>query len=166
MKKYFVLLLLVIFSSCDNGDFEIPSFEFSETVQSCGQYVLYRTNATKTEALVLVLNTSVIKNQVSANPITLAISPENTQYRIFDGPIGATYFCQTLPPTLPQVIKNWQGIAGTNSFIQINTTTNNNTNGELIGYKHAISLVNMRLQNGDQTITYQNYIFGTFTTSL
>jgi len=166
MKKIATFLLLFSLLSCDDGDFEIPSFQFSETLQSCGSYVLYRTNTAKNEALVLVLNTTVIKNQVSTTPITLAITPSNTQYRIFDGVIGTDYFCQTLPPTRPFVLKTWEGVAGTSSFIQIETTQNLNTNAELIGYKHRITLLNMRLQNGTDLITYQTYSFGTFLTSI
>lgn len=166
MKKIVAFLFFIALTGCDNGDFEVPSFQFLETVNRCGEYVVHRTNTEKNEALILVLNTTVIKNQVTATPLQLPITPDNMQYRIFSGPISTTYFCQTLPPTEPSVLKNWTGVSGTNNFIQIETTENRNTTNELIGYKHKINLLNMRLQNGHESITYENFYFGTFITSL
>jgi len=166
MKKIIAFLFLIVITGCDNGDFEVPSFQFLETVNRCGEYVVHRTNTEKNEALILVLNTTVIKNQVTTTPLQLPITSENMQYRIFSGPINTTYFCQTLPPTEPSVLKNWTGVSGTNSLIQIETTENRNTTNELIGYKHKINLLNMRLQNGHESITYENFYFGTFIISL
>lgn len=166
MKKLIAFLLLISFSACDDGDFEVPSFDFNETINSCGEYVLYRTNSDRTEAFILVLSTSVIKDEVSTTPLKVYISATNTQYRIFNGAVGSDYFCQDVPPTEPIVTKNWEGVAGTNSYIEVETTENLNDDDELIGYKHNITLYNLRLQSGTDFITYEKYSFGVFTTSL
>lgn len=166
MNKIFLLITLFVWSACDNGDFELPSFTFNETVNSCGEYILYRTNPDKTEVLLLVLNTSVIKNEVTTTSRKLAISPSNTQYRIFDGAVGNDYFCQTIPPVEPIVLKKWDGVTGSNSYIEVITTEKkDNTTQEVIGYNHNITLKNMRLENGADSITYETYYFGVFTTS-
>ncbi len=166
MKKIIVFLFLITIVSCDNGNFEVPSFQFLETVNRCGEYIVHRTNAEKNEALILVLNTTVIKNQTTTTPILLPISSENLQYRIFNGSINPTYFCQSLPPTEPTVLKNWIGVSGTENAIKIETSEHLNDANELIGYKHNINLINMRLQNGHESITYESFYFGTFITSL
>jgi hypothetical protein len=167
MKKMFLFFITIISVSCDNGDFIIPSFTFSETVNSCGTYVVYRTNSDKTEALILQLNTTLIQNAVTtSSPRTLNITESNTQYRIFDGAIESNYFCQSVPPTSPNTIKTWTGITGTDSYIYVTTEKVFNANDVLTGYKHIINIHNLRLINGEETITYENYYFGVFITSI
>lgn len=166
MKKILTILAIVLLASCDKGDFEIPSFQFEETVQDCGTYIVYRTNSEDTEALVLVMNSTVIKSEETTTPLKLYISATNLQYRLFDGAIGTDYFCQTLPPITPTVIKNWTGVAGADNYIQVETTKYYNSSDVHIGYKHYITLHNMKLENGSDSIMYESFEFGTFTTGL
>lgn len=166
MQKIFLLFVTIIGVSCDNGNFEIPSFTFTETINSCGTYVLHRTNIDKTEALILVLDTNVIKNSPTTAPRTLHITAENTQYRIFDGPIGANFFCQNIPPQFPITKKTWNGVAGNNSYISVNSNARLNSSNEIIGYKHVIYLNNMTLINGSDKFTYESYFFGEFFTEI
>ena len=166
MKKILTILAIVLLTSCDKGDFQIPSFQFEETLQVCGTYIVYRTNTEDTEALVLVLNSTVIKNEETTTPLKQYISASNVQYRIFDSAIGTDYFCQTLPPTTPTVIKNWTGVSGASNYIQVETTKYYNTSNVHIGYKHYITLHNMQLENNGDSITYESFEFGTFTTGL
>lgn len=163
MKKIFLLFLTISMISCDNGDFEIPSFTFTDSINSCGTYVLHRANTDKTEALILVLDSSVIQNTETINPRILNITPENTQYRIFDGAIGSDFFCQSVPPQSPITKKMWNGVAGTDSYISVETSKKfSDTTNELIGYNHVIYIHNMTLKNGDDSFTYENYYFGVF----
>ncbi len=166
MKKMFLFFITIISVSCDNGDFIIPSFTFNEAVNTCGTYVVYRTNSDKTEVLILQLDTNIIQNSLTTSDRKLNISATNTQYRIFDGALGSNYFCQAIPPTSPNTIKTWNGVAGTDSYIYVSSIAILDDKNKITGYKHTIKIHNLRLQNGADTITYEDYNFGVFSTSL
>ncbi len=166
MYKYISIFIIFTFLGCDDGSFEIPSFEFSDTVQTCGNYVIYRTNTDQTEAFIIQLSDTDIPNEVTSAPIEVPITNSNVQYRIFDGTVGADYFCADVPPVTPQVRKNWQGISGDDNKIIIETTEDTNLNGQLIGYKHQITLHNLVLENDGERQVYETYYFGSFTTAL
>jgi hypothetical protein len=56
MKKIIGLFLIFLFIlSCNDGDFDVPSFDFDEqTVQNCGDLVLFKIN--ESEAIVFSIN--------------------------------------------------------------------------------------------------------------
>lgn len=166
MRRIIYFILLLSFASCDDGDFEIPSFEFTDTVSHCGSFIVYRTSEIGTEALVLKLSDQNIAAEETDEPILVAISPQNVQYRIFDNPVAATYFCADLPPTEPIVIKNWIAVAGASNKISIETTAVTNDNNEITGYKHKIRLLNLVLENNGETMTFEDYYFGSFSINI
>ena len=45
MKKLILLFLVFSLVSCNDGDFDIPAFEFTEAISSCGEYVLFKKNS-------------------------------------------------------------------------------------------------------------------------
>ena len=122
MRIILFLSILASLISCDDGDFEVPSFEFDTTVNTCETYVLYRTNSNQTEALIIQLNEEEISQEEGS--VAIAITANNCNYRIFDDSIGADYFCSDVPPILPIVTKDWKAIAGANNYILIDTCLN------------------------------------------
>jgi len=166
MPKFVLIFSLLTFIACDDGDFEIPSFEFESNLNSCGTYVLYRTNAAATEAFIITLSDLEILQEETTTPIEVSIEESNTQYRIFDTAVSSDYFCADVPPIEPVVIRNWQAVAGVSNFISIETIAIYDINNELTGYEHTINLQNLVLESNGETLTYENYFFGSFTTNL
>lgn len=160
----FFTVLLFSISSCDDGDFEVPSFEFNSTVNSCGTYVLYRTNSSQTEALILQFNPDEIQQEEVV--YSIAINSENCSYRIFDDTIGSDYFCSDVPPIHPIVIKNWEAKGGPNNFINVETTSVTDDLGVITGYIHEITLTNLVLESNSDTMTFESYHFGSFETQV
>ncbi|PID67842.1 MAG: hypothetical protein CR968_04715 [Flavobacteriia bacterium] len=148
--------------ACNDGDFEVPSFEFYETVNSCGEYVLYRLNSSGTEALIIELESTQLPDTITDSPVQVPITANNLWYRIFSDEVNSGYFCQNVPPVSPQVTEQWTGVSGTNNFINISTSFNINSDQDTLGYTHDIKLTNMVLAKGDDTITYETYNFGRF----
>jgi hypothetical protein len=162
----YILILSLVFSilSCDDGDFDKLSFELETTVNTCGKYVLFRTNIDKTEALIVVLKDTDIVSEEGSK--TISITPENIKYRVFDDSIDNDYFCADIPPLKPSVLKEWNAISGESNQILISTTSIiDETLGIIIGYKHQIDFQNLVIENQDQQEVFESYNFGSFNTS-
>ncbi len=166
MSRILLALFLISIYSCDDGDFEIPSFDFNDTVNSCGTYVVYRTNSSQTEALILRLTDQEIIPEETTSQRELSITTENVQYRIFDGEISNNYFCADIPPTEPIVTRNWTGVPGADNFISIDTTAVLDDNLDVIGYEHSITIHNLILESNDESMTFETYEFGSFTINI
>ncbi len=165
MRIILFLFILANLISCDDGDFEVPSFEFDTTVNTCGTYVLYRTNSNQTEALIIQLNEEEISQEEGA--VAIAITTNNCNYRIFDDRIGADYFCSDVPPVQPIVVKNWTAMAGENNFITIDSSVLYDEDGiTIIGYNHQIILNNLVLESEGESIIIESYDYGSFNTYL
>jgi len=104
MKRVLVFILMIMVSSCDDGDVDIPAFEFQTTVQICGSYVLYRSNDDSTEALILQLSPGDFSETSITN---IPLSAEVCSYRIFDSAFNQDYFCSDVPPVSPVVTRVW-----------------------------------------------------------
>lgn len=166
MYKYFSLIILLTLISCDDGNFEIPSFEFRDTVNTCGNYVIYRMNEDQTEALILQLDETAIAAVETTVPIEVAITADNVQYRIFDNIVSSAYFCAAIPPVTPHVTRNWVGVSGASNTISIETSAVLDDNNEIIGYEHQITLYNLVLESNGESQTFENYYFGSFITGI
>lgn len=168
MKKIIALLSLTFLFSCNDGDFDVPAFEFSGTVYNCdvnnSNYTLYRLS--DTEALIVTLTTNQIKNEISTSVISTNISASNVIYRTFSSDISGNYFCEDIPPVSPTVLSNWTGVSGTDNIILIETVEELDDTSVLIGYRHTITFQNLTLENGNETLTYTETDFGSFVTSL
>ena len=156
MKKLIVLFLAFSLFSCNDGDFDVPVFEFTDTVNSCGEYILYVSNSDDTEVLVLSLNTTHIDNKLGDATYSISSSLEVT-YRIFEDGIGTDYFCQSIPPITPIVVKELTAESGT-----INITTAETSNG----YTYTITISDLLFNDNEERILFETFDFGIFTVTL
>ena len=159
-NTFYIIFLLFSLLACDNGNIDVPSFEFEEEIHICDDYkVLYLTNVDNTEAFILQLSNDDIAADFGIAQI--AITETNTNYRVFDGALTNNYFCSPIPPTTPIVTTDWKGVAGTENYIQIETSLISDAVDS--GYKYHITLHNLALETADeQTIIIENFDFGSF----
>lgn len=157
MKKLIILFIAFTFFSCNDGDFDVPSFEFTTTIKSCGEYLLYETNIEGTEALMLSLTTGQLGTTVGEKSYPISTSLKVT-YRIFDKKITDTYFCQEIPPANPVVLKE---LVATEGSIIINTIAIIKDT-VVTGYEYDISIKNLLFLDNNQRIYFESMPFGTF----
>ncbi|MCF6298163.1 MAG: hypothetical protein L3J08_09320 [Flavobacteriaceae bacterium] len=168
MKKIVILTCILFTFSCNDGNFEIASFEFETKVSYCGEYILYRLSTDgQKEALIVTLTDKEIKQSEEVIPL-VNISKTGSYtvtYRIFDEAVtGSEYFCRTIPPTEPKTIKNWIGAGGT---IFIVNTAIKDKDEKIIAYKHTITLNDLALTNNDESLLFDpSYFYGEFETTV
>jgi len=168
MKKLALLFVCFLSFSCDDGDFNLPAFDFDETVYNCdvidNNYTLFR--LANAESLIVTLSTQQIKNEITTTPIEVPITSSNVIYRTFDGEVSSSYFCDPIPPVDPKVVSNWTGVEGNSNFITIETVEELDENDVLIGYRHFINFQNLKLVKGEEYIIYEEEVFGEFVTEI
>jgi hypothetical protein len=116
MKKIGFLAILSLLLACDDGEFNIPSFDFDGlTIKNCGNTVFNKITSSGTESLILQIDVNnaddeLFKNSIDSVMVTVSPSASNTMYyRIFNGSITSDYFCQEVPPSTPLVTSEWFG---------------------------------------------------------
>ncbi len=168
MKKIVSILFILLTFSCNDGNFEIASFEFQDTVNYCGEYVLYRLSTNENrEALIVTLTDTQIRNdETIVVPVSITTSGDYTvTYRIFDEGVTSSYFCTTIPPAEPKISKNWEATGGKISVV--NEAVYDDDEETIIAYNHIIILNDLVLTNGDETISFDpSYLYGEFETTL
>lgn len=122
MKKILILLILCsLFQSCDDGDIIITTFNFEDAeLKSCGQlgnFVFYKINPDAQESLSLKLGISdSLYNEEGTKPYTLDGTNNFVNYRTYNGELDASYFCSSVPPTVPIVTVDYLAASGTAEF--------------------------------------------------
>ncbi|MDO9276429.1 MAG: hypothetical protein Q7T92_12895 [Lutibacter sp.] len=155
MKKLLILFLAFTLNACSDGDFDVPAFEFTETVNKCGDYVLYIASTNSTEVLVLTLpSTALGTAPIATFPISATVT---ATYRIFDKGITSTYFCQDIPPLEPKIIKELK--ADETGTINI-VSTEILANGVVTGYSYEITISNLNFNDGKERIYFESFFFG------
>jgi len=158
MKKLLTLFLALTLFSCNDGDFDTPEFEFEDTIYSCDEYVLYVTNSSSTETMIMTLTNSELGTTVGEETFSVSSSREII-YRLFDDAIGSDYFCQIIPPTSPKVLSELNAESAT---INIVTSEVLDDDDILTGYSYDISISDLLFIDGDERIFYESFPFGTF----
>ncbi|HCE54918.1 MAG: hypothetical protein APF83_02460 [Lutibacter sp. BRH_c52] len=159
MKKILILFLAFTLNACNDGDFDVPVFEFTEKVNKCGEFVLYITSTNSTEVLVLTLPKTALG---TVPTVTLPLSATVTAtYRIFDKGIAATYFCQPIPPLEPKIIKELQADGGTINI----AATEMLTNSVVTGYSYEITISKLSFNDGKERVFFESFNFGTLKVS-
>ncbi|MFK5957717.1 MAG: hypothetical protein QM495_02490 [Lutibacter sp.] len=160
MKKIITLFIAITLLSCNDGNFDVPAFEFTDTVNSCGEYVLYIANSNSTEVLALNLTTTQINS--TAGEKSYAITPSMVNYRIFEEGIGSNYFCEDIPPSSPKVVKELIAESGNINI----TTVEIESNGSVIGYEYTITISDLLFNDNDERILFESLNFGVFIVNL
>lgn len=140
MKKIFLLILSILAISCDDGNFDVPSFEFSKTnLTDCGDLIIYNIHTSKKEVLILELNEDntddiYLKTATSESYAITENGTHTFRYRIFDNDlVGTSYFCQDIPSTTPLVLKEWNGEGTLNVVNTITLDDEDNVPTEIEG---------------------------------
>lgn len=124
MNKFLALLFFstILLQSCDDGDIIITTFNFDEAeLESCGtlgNYVFYKVNPEALESLSLKLGvTDSLYRTAETKNYVLNGTTNFVNYRTYDGDLGTTYFCSSIPPTSPNVTVDYLAAAGTAEFV-------------------------------------------------
>ncbi|MDC0408763.1 hypothetical protein OAM38_00965 [Flavobacteriaceae bacterium] len=113
----YILISLAVFSSCDDGDVAVQSFDFEDqSLSYCDNdqsILFYVRNSSGTEAVLADLTVN-LTNLLSAGVLSYELSgnTNNVAYRIFDTSADPDYFCSAIPPTRPMVIDELIAISG------------------------------------------------------
>lgn len=160
MKKFSFLVLILSLLSCNDGNFDRPEFQFSNiAINQCGDLVLYKINGS--EALFIKFNESDITNQTAETTFSISTTRSVT-YRVFDASVSSAYFCNDIPPTSPNTLRNWVG-SGT---ISIDSKEELDSLGIGSGtFSHQINLLNFVLTSEQGSLSFDNYDFGIFETT-
>ena len=156
MKKLITLFITISLLSCNDGDFDVPEFEFSETIKTCGEYIIYRTNTENTEVIILNLSPSNLGTVEGDKDVNLS-SSVTIHYRIFDDAISDNYFCQNIPPATPILLKELIAESGT---LHIKTTAIKSSTEEITGYKYSITISDLLFNDIKERIFFESFDFG------
>ncbi|TRZ43764.1 hypothetical protein [Robertkochia solimangrovi] len=127
MKKIFLSLSLLFFVACNDGDFTIEQLNFDDApVETpCGSLLLFKIGDGDNEALMIELqgeSTDIftsLPSEGNTRTYTIDNSSVKVLYRIFDGDVSTSYFCNDVPATTPKLSEEWYATGGT---IQIVTS--------------------------------------------
>lgn len=120
-----VLFLLAFFTSCNDGDIIVTTFDFeNQELSVCGEgtnKVLYNINNENIfETISFTLSSSQLSNLENVlatnttEPIILQLTGSNEIiYRTYDGSVPNDYFCGVIPPSSPKVIEEFKSLGGT-----------------------------------------------------
>lgn len=117
MKKITSLAFLFSLLACDDGDFNVPSFDFEAvSIDNCGDLVLYKISSEEKEALILQLDEANEAEdaffKTEMQDLSFSIEENGSHqmiYRIFNQSVSDAYFCQDIPPSTPTVSEEWHG---------------------------------------------------------
>jgi len=157
MKNLFYSLLLCLgLLSCDDGDVIFTTFDFDEeNLQYCGDmgdFVFFKIKTQSFETLALQLRTQdSILHVADTNIYMLGDGTHSLTYRILNEQITADYFCNSIPPTTPDVTSEYKSTAG-NAIVR--TRTESDTVGPTVTntYYTQIILTNLRMESQNETI--------------
>ena len=167
MKNLIILCFVALFYSCNDGDLQIETIDFDsvaistcESTVTASSTIFFKIN--NKEALILELQSGILKNEVSDGVITsLVPSQSKLTYRVFSDNVTSDYFCNVIPTTTPTVIEE---IGSENGEVRITTTL---AEGTTDTFEHTIQLNEITfISSTNQRITdLRINEFGTVTTS-
>ncbi len=116
------LILSSFFLACDDGDIIVTTFNFDEAnLNNCGgpgNYIFFKINNNTSESISLSLGTSDILFIESGSRVFVLNGTSNiVNYRIYNGDITNSYFCNSIPPISPDVITEFIGSSGEATLI-------------------------------------------------
>lgn len=118
MKKIVSILTVLLFLfSCDDGDIIVTTFDFGDVnLQSCqtnNGVVFFSINDGALESIALDLTITEEDFLIEGTKDYQIGSVNNVvDYRIFNGAVTSSYFCNSIPPTTPSVSINYTSTSG------------------------------------------------------
>lgn len=166
MKKIAsILLVALVLQACDDGDITLQSFDFSsQSVQECTDNNLIFKTKNDELLLIDIPETNFLNEETpDGEPRVVTVSSTNQIiYRKYSGTVNSTSICADIPPATPVVSKEWVATGGT---ILIETNIVYETDGVTINsYTHNIKFVNVNFAGTDDSFSFEEYIFGDYTT--
>ncbi len=171
MKYFFFSFFLVLFfSSCDDGDVIVTTFDFDEInlefCQTATSYVFFKVNNTNLESLSFKLQTQNDTLLTTQDTLMFQIdgSINVVNYRTYNASVPQNYFCSSIPPANPRILQDFvssQGVA--TLFTRIVDTTYTGVGNEQdtsFVYRTSILFNNLRLENENEIVTQQTLDFG------
>lgn len=165
MKKGVLILLFISLLGCSDGELQIETIDFDAVpLDYCGSastetQLFFKLN--EFDALILDLASGLIQNEASTDTIRSSIPGESQlRYRLFNGSISASYFCDAVPPATPTVREEIPSQAGE---VLIFTTRDEE---DTTRFEHVIRLKDVSFVNaaGERLTNISVEEFGNFTT--
>ncbi len=166
MKKYFSLVFAaLLLSSCNDGEIIVTDFNFEDPqLNWCGDtqsQVLYKLNNTGVnEAIALRFeldtpNEQFLLEEEGQLEISLNETTNQVIYRVFDGEVEKSYFCNEIPPVSPKVTEEFKSTTG--GEVVITSTFTNATDHDGDGVPSANEGMESGLDtDGDGIPDYQD----------
>lgn len=165
--KYILGILAMCFSiSCGDGDLQVETLDFDgvniqfcESSATVSSTLFFKLNSD--EALILELQSGLLKNEVSAAVISSAVPGQSEiTYRLFSGTISKNYFCDDIPPSTPTVIQELEAVSGEILITTVQSETDSTA------FEHTIELSGISLlnENGERITDLSINDFGSITT--
>jgi len=171
MKKLLFLISIVfMFNSCDDGDITLESFNFSsQSIQKCeSKTFLYKINDKEMLILDISADPYTYDTAETVFPYTKSYAIDNSSvsviYRLYNDTATSLTICSTIAPASPTVTNEWEALGGT---IDVTTTQNFDTDGTtLLGYTYSFKLVNVNFSNGTNSFSFEEYLVGSYKTTI
>ncbi len=118
-KNFLYLLMFALFLSCDDGDVFVSELEFDENLEYCegaSDVIIYKIKPSPYESLSVKMPTSVLAYFTTVGEEDEILSNTNTfNYIAYTGdPVNL--FCNSLPPSQPDITNNSVATNGTVKF--------------------------------------------------
>lgn len=128
MLRYLILLIPIILISCNDGDIIVTNFDFEgQEINLCRtaqvnqpgniKYVFSKINDETQEALAIefITDEPILTETTDGTPYTITLNGTDAlvSYRIFDGEVTESYFCNAIPPSSPGVTEEYVSAEGT-----------------------------------------------------
>jgi hypothetical protein len=118
-KKVLLLLPLFLLISCDDGDVFVSELDFTQSLDYCtgsNDLIIYTIKDSPYESLSVKLPLSNETYLTNEGDFSTALSTTNTfNYRTYNGD-PSNIFCNSLPPTFPEITGNSEATNGTVIF--------------------------------------------------
>lgn len=122
LKRLLCLGVIVLFFSCDDGDFFVSEFNFEDDLTYCetiSDVIIYKLKDSPDESLSVKMPVSVLSYFENEGLATESLSVSNTfNYRTYSGnPVDL--FCNSLPPSTPVITNDSEATSGVVVFSTI-----------------------------------------------
>lgn len=160
MKRFLSLLVLILlFNSCDDGDINVVSLDFASTsVSKCGSetsnFFIYTVKDKR--SIILKIPEGTFDNKVTLDGQQRELLIDNSSikviYREYSDNITTSTICSDIPAAYPTVTKEWIAKSGGKVIITVAAVkTENATDGSnrISSYNYTISFKDIAFATGD-----------------